>query len=150
MINIQPISERIGMNTISTGLAPPIPNNRQNTNSASTVPAEKPKEVTNDELRQGIVSVVETKQQKELVENFAKATANANQSNDSGNNTDLGDLQDIAQFARRVQVVQVIDDNDGSKIKEVAENRRDKIENLFREINTPEEVSTGQEIDSLA
>ena len=150
MINIQPISERIGMNTISAGLAPPIPSNRQNTNSASTVPAEKPKEVNNDELRQGVVSAVETKQQKELVENFAKATANANQSNDSGNNTDLGDLQDIAQFARRAQAVQVIDENDGSKIKEVAENRRDKIENLFREINTSEEVSTGQQIDSLA
>ena len=138
------------MNTISAGLAPPIPSNRQNTNSASTVPAEKPKEVNNDELRQGVVSVIETKQQKELAEHFVKATVNANQSNDSGNNADLGDLQDMAQFARRVQVVQVIDDNDGSKIKEVAENRRDKIENLFREINTSEKVSTGQQIDSLA
>ena len=138
------------MNTISTNSAPPISNNRQNSNNPSTLPVEKPIEVDNDKLREGVVSAVETKQQKELTERFVKATVSANQNNDSDNKVGLGDLQDIAQFARRVNVVQVIDDNDGSKIKEVAENRRDKIENLFREINDPGEAGAGQQIDSLA
>lgn len=137
------------MNTINSGLPPSAPNTRLN-NSPSTLPVEKPKDIDNDKLRQSVVSAVETKQQKELAERFVKATVNANQNNDSDKNVGLGDLQDIAQFARRVKVVQVIDDNDGSKIKEVAENRRDKIENFFREINNPNEVSTGQKVDSQA
>ena len=138
------------MNSISAGIAPSIPSNRQSSNNPSTLPAEKPKEVDNDKLRQDVVSVVETKQQKELAERFVKATANANQSNDSNNNANLGDLQDVAQFARRVKVVQVIDENDGSKIKDVAENRREKIENLFREIENPAGATAGQQVDSRA
>jgi len=134
------------MNTISAGLAPPVHNSRQSANNASTLPAEKTKVVDNDELRKDIVSIIEVKQQKELAEHFVTATVNANKRNDSSNNT----AHDIAQFARRAQVVQVIDDNDGSKMKEVAENRRDKIEDFFREMNNPEKISTGQQIDSLA
>ncbi len=138
------------MNSITTGASPLMPINRPSANNPSTQPVEKPKEIDNDKLREGVVSAVESKQQKELAEQFIKATANANQKNDSDNNIGLAGVQDIAQFARRVKVVEVIDDNDGSKIKEVAENRRDKIENFFREIHNPDEVSTGQSIDSQA
>ena len=138
------------MNSISTGPSLAMPINRASANNPSTLPAEKPKEVDNDKLREGAVSAVEMKQKKELTERYVTATVNANQSNDSDSTVGLKDLQDIAQFARRAKVVQVIDDNDGSKIKEVAEVRRDKIENLFREINTPTEVKTGQQLDSLA
>ena len=137
------------MNTISAGLSATIPS-RLNTNSPSTLPVEKPKEVDNDKIRQGAVSIIETKQQKQMVERYVQATANANQNNDSDKGVGLNDIQDIAQFARRANVVQVIDDNDGSKIKEVAENRRDKIESFFREIHNPDEVSAGQSIDSQA
>jgi len=138
------------MNSITTGASPLIPNNRPSANNPSTLPVEKPKEIDNDQLRQGVVSAVESKQQKDLAERFVKATVKANQDNDSNKNVGLGDVQDIAQFARRVKVVEVIDQNDGSKIKEVAENRRDKIESFFREMNNPDEVSAGQSIDSLA
>ena len=138
------------MNSITTGASPLIPNNRPSANNPSTLPVEKPKEIDNDQLRQGVVSAVETKQQKDLAEHFIKATANANQNNDSDEDFGLGDALDIAQFARRVNVVEVIDQNDGSQIKEVAENRREKIETFFREIHDPDEVSAGQSIDSLA
>lgn len=140
------------MNSISAGITPSIPINRQSTPSPpAEKPAEKPTEVDKDKLREGLVSVVETKQQKELAEQFIESTINANQSNDPDKNSGLGDLQDMAQFARNVKVVQVIDDNDGSQIKEIAENRREKIESFFSGINNPDEVvSTGQQIDSLA
>lgn len=138
------------MNSITTGPSLTTPINRTTGNNPSTLPAEKPQEVDNDKLREGAVSAVEMKQQKELTERYVTATVNANQNNDSDTNVGLKDLQDIAQFARRAKTVQVIDDNNGSKIKEVAEVRRDKIENLFREINTPTEVKTGQQLDSLA
>lgn len=138
------------MNSITTGPSLAIPPSRITGNNPSTLPAEKSQEFNNDKFREGAVSVVEMKQQKELTERFVTATVNANQNNDTDTKVGLKDLQDIAQFARRAKVVQVIDDNNGSKIKEIAEIRRDKIENLFREINTPPEVKTGQQLDSLA
>lgn len=138
------------MNSVLPSFSTASPNSLQNFNKPSSLPTEKTKELDNDKVRQSAVSIIETKQKKQLAEQYIQATSNANQSHTSDNSFNLTDAQDIAQFARRVKVVQVIDENDGSKIKDVAENRREKIESFFREMNSPEEQIAGQKIDSLA
>ena len=137
------------MNTINSTLSASVTNTRPN-KKPSPLPGEKQSDIDNDKRRQSAVDAISTKQQKELTERFVKATVNANQTINSDKNVDLGDLQEIAQLGRRIEVVQAIDENDASKIKEVAETRREKIENFFREMNNPEESAPGRKIDRKA
>ncbi|MEH6448723.1 MAG: hypothetical protein V7765_08635 [Oleispira sp.] len=114
---------------------------------------EKPSQPSgsNDQVRQAAVAIVENKQQKQLAETYLKAAAaqNTNASEDSGQPS-FEDLQALARLSKSHQVIQVIDNNDGEKLKSVAAQRQEKIENFFRDMQSDNEEKVGGKLNQRA
>lgn len=106
---------------------------------------------SNDQARQAAVAIVENKQQKQLTETYLKAAAaqNTNASKDTGQPS-IEDLQALARLSKSHQVVQVIDNNDGEKLKSVAAQRQEKIENFFRDMQSGNEEKVGVQLNQRA